>query len=68
MSTSTRPSASALTAKSAGEVDELVGGELERALDALVPQWIAADWPFEQPRYLDRAISWQQWFARPRAS
>ncbi|PJJ05003.1 hypothetical protein BX264_5446 [Streptomyces sp. 2333.5] len=30
-------------------VDGLVGGELERALDVLVPQWIAADWPFQQP-------------------
>ena len=35
-------------------VDELVGSKVEQALDALVPQWIAADWPFEQPRFLGR--------------
>lgn len=46
-------------------VDELVGGDMERALDALVPQWIAADWPFRQPRYLGRSISWQEWLALP---
>jgi len=49
-------------------VDDLVGGEVERALDALVPQWIAADWPFQQPRYLGRDITWQEWLALPRAS
>ena len=46
-------------------VDELVGGDVERALDALVPQWIAADWPFRQPRYLGRDITWQEWLALP---
>ena len=40
-------------------VDDLVGGEVERALDELVPQWIAADWPFQQPRYLGRDITWR---------
>ncbi|MEV0084291.1 N-acetyltransferase [Saccharopolyspora sp. NPDC050642] len=49
-------------------VDDLVGGEVERAFDALVPQWIAADWPFQQPRYLGRDITWQDWLALPRAS
>ena len=49
-------------------VDDLVGGEVERALDALVPQWIAADWPFRQPRYLGRDITWQDWLALPPAS
>ncbi|MFI7284615.1 N-acetyltransferase [Micromonospora chersina] len=49
-------------------VDDLVGGDLERAFDALVPRWIAADWPFQQPRYLGRDISWQDWLALPRAS
>ena len=46
-------------------VDDLVGGEAERALDVLVPQWIAADWPFRQPRYLGRDITWQDWLALP---
>ncbi|MFI0154731.1 GNAT family N-acetyltransferase [Streptomyces lydicus] len=49
-------------------VDDLVGSEAERALDVLVPQWIAADWPFQQPRYLGRDITWQDWLALPRAS
>ena len=49
-------------------VDRLVGGETERALDVLVPQWIAADWPFRQPRYLGRDITWQDWLALPPAS
>lgn len=46
-------------------VDELVGSKIEQALDALVPQWIAADWPFEQPRFLGREISWSDWLALP---
>ncbi|MEU6262933.1 N-acetyltransferase [Saccharopolyspora shandongensis] len=49
-------------------VDDLVGGDVESAFDALVPQWIAADWPFQQPRYLGRDITWQDWLALPRAS
>lgn len=49
-------------------VDDLVGGAAERALDALVPRWIAADWPFQQPRYLGRDLTWQEWLALPRAS
>jgi len=48
-------------------VDDLAGGDAERALDALVPRWIAADWPFRQPRYLGRDISWQDWLALPAA-
>jgi hypothetical protein len=31
-------------------VDEAVGTELERALDAFVPRWLAAEWPFRAPR------------------
>ncbi|WP_406016375.1 N-acetyltransferase [Streptomyces sp. NBC_00984] len=46
-------------------VDELVGSKVEQALDELVPQWIAADWPFEQPRFLGREISWSDWLALP---
>jgi hypothetical protein len=49
-------------------VDDLAGGEAERALDVLVPRWIAADWPSWQPRYLGRDISWRDWLALPRAS
>ncbi|MFD1151226.1 GNAT family N-acetyltransferase [Saccharothrix hoggarensis] len=32
-------------------VDEHVGTELEEALDAFVPEWIAEVWPFTRPRY-----------------
>lgn len=32
-------------------VDEYVGTELERALDAFVPKWIAEVWPFTSPRF-----------------
>lgn len=47
-------------------VNDLVGTDVERALDALVPRWIAADWPLRQPRYLGRDITWQDWLALPR--
>jgi len=46
-------------------VDDQVGTGLERALDALVPQWIAAAWPFTQPRFIGRDLSWAQWLALP---
>lgn len=47
-------------------VDDLVGSEAERALDARVPRWIAADWPLREPRYLGRDISWREWLALPK--
>ena len=31
--------------------DEYVGTAVERALDELVPRWIAEDWPFSRPRF-----------------
>jgi hypothetical protein len=31
-------------------VDDAVGTDVERALDAFVPGWLAADWPFRAPR------------------
>ena len=46
-------------------VDERAGTDTERALDALVPQWIASAWPFRQPRYLGRDISWADWLELP---
>ena len=46
-------------------VDELVGGDLEAALDALVPAWIAASWPLRQPRYVGRDLTWDAWLALP---
>ncbi|MEU4442201.1 GNAT family protein [Actinosynnema sp. NPDC050801] len=32
-------------------VDEHAGTDLERALDAFVPRWIAEAWPFGSPHY-----------------
>ncbi|MGH4028943.1 N-acetyltransferase [Actinomycetota bacterium Odt1-20B] len=49
-------------------VDALVDSETERALDALVPQWLAAEWPFKQPRSVGRDITWGEWLALPRVS
>ena len=46
-------------------VDDRSGTSLERALDTLVPQWIAADWPFTQPRCIGRDLSWADWLALP---
>lgn len=46
-------------------VDECVGTDLEAALDALVPGWIARDWPFERPRFVGRDISWDEWLDLP---
>jgi hypothetical protein len=47
-------------------VDDLAGSDIERALDALVPQWIATAWPFQNPRYLGRDITWSDWLALSR--
>jgi hypothetical protein len=47
-------------------VDEYVGSDLERALDELVPRWIAEDWPLEKPRYVGRDLTWAEWIALPR--
>ena len=46
-------------------IDELVGGDVERALDALVPAWIARHWPLTAPRYIGRDITWEEWLALP---
>ena len=44
-------------------VDDCVGTEVEAALDAMVPRWIAGDWPLEQPRYVGRDLTWDEWLA-----
>ena len=46
-------------------VDALVGTEVEAALDALVPAWIARDWPLRHPRYVGRDLTWSDWLALP---
>ena len=46
-------------------VDRLVGTEVERALDAFVPAWLAERWPLRRPRYVGRDLSWAGWSALP---
>ena len=46
-------------------VDGQVSTGLDRALDAMVPRWIATAWPFAQPRYVGRDLSWPDWLALP---
>ena len=45
--------------------DEYAGSELEAALDALVPGWIAVGWPFTSPRFVSRDLTWPDWLALP---
>jgi hypothetical protein len=46
-------------------VEKLVGSDVERELDELVPRWVAQDWPLRQPRYVGRDLSWEEWLALP---
>ena len=46
-------------------VDGAVGTDLERALDDLVPRWVARDWPLRAPRYVGRDLTWAEWVALP---
>jgi hypothetical protein len=46
-------------------VDRLVGSDVECALDAFVPRWLAEQWPLEQPRYVGRDLTWAEWIALP---
>lgn len=42
-----------------------VANDLDEALFEVVQHWLASDWPFENPAYPGRAISWAQWDALP---
>ena len=46
-------------------VDDLVGTDVEVALDEAVPRWIETDWPLENPRYVGRDVTWAQWLEMP---
>jgi len=46
-------------------VDGYVATDLQAALDAFVPAWIATDWPLDRPRYVGRDLSWDAWLALP---
>lgn len=48
-------------------VDSSVGTDVERALDAFVPRWIAESWPFDRPRYVGRDLTWDEWLMLPKA-
>jgi hypothetical protein len=45
--------------------DDQADTSLERALDALVPRWIARAWPFQRPRYIGRDLPWSAWLTLP---
>lgn len=45
--------------------DEYVGSPLAGELDALVPAWLAADWPFRTVRIIGRDLTWPEWLALP---
>lgn len=46
-------------------VEREVGGALEAAFDAFVPQWIATVWPLRAPRYVGRDLTWREWLSLP---
>jgi hypothetical protein len=46
-------------------VDDLAGSDVEDALNAFVPAWVATQWPFERPRYIGRDLTWGQWLVLP---
>ena len=39
--------------------------DLDKELFEVVQHWLASDWPFENPAYPGRTISWEQWDALP---
>ncbi|MER5636784.1 N-acetyltransferase [Kitasatospora sp. NPDC002227] len=46
-------------------VDSQVGTELEQALDATVPRWLAEQWPFTKVGLIGTEINWDEWLALP---
>ena len=45
--------------------DNGVASELDEKLFEAVQRWLASDWPFENPAYPGRTISWEHWNALP---
>jgi hypothetical protein len=39
--------------------------DLEAELATFVPEWLASAWPFAQPRFVWRDLSWDDWLALP---
>ncbi|MGZ4693193.1 MAG: N-acetyltransferase [Acidimicrobiales bacterium] len=46
-------------------VDDLVGSDLDRALEQFVPDWLGTAWPFERVCHIGRDLTWAEWLARP---
>jgi hypothetical protein len=46
-------------------VDDQRGGPLDALLVEFVPQWIADAWPFTDPRFIGRDLTWDEWLALP---
>jgi hypothetical protein len=48
-------------------IDAAVGTEVEVALDRHLTTWIERDWPFQNPRFIGRDLSWREWLDLPDA-
>ena len=46
-------------------VDALVGTPLASSLDTVVTRWIAESWPFANPRFIGRDLTWEEWLQLP---
>jgi len=46
-------------------IDDEVDGPLATTLLEFVPRWLASAWPFTNPRFVGRDLSWEQWLALP---
>ena len=42
-----------------------VVSDLDKELFEVVQRWLASDWPFENPAYPGRTISWEYWDSLP---
>ena len=42
-----------------------VADDLDKELFEVIQRWLASDWPFENPAYPGRTISWEQWKSLP---
>ena len=42
-----------------------VADDLDKELFEVVQRWLASDWPFENPAYPGRTITWEQWKSLP---
>ena len=45
--------------------DSAAARDLDKELFEVVQHWLASDWPFENPAYPGRTISWEHWDSLP---